>query len=98
MELYPEKFSIRKAIEDACALSQPIALKKAVQIDVNVAPKLGEVTIDQQKFKQILYNLLSNAIKFNHDSATDLLQIGAMSMLLATYATVLAIGPSLTGG
>ena len=67
MELYPEKFSVRKAIEDACALSQPIALKKAVQIDVNVAPKLGEVTIDQQKFKQILYNLLSNAIKFNHD-------------------------------
>jgi signal transduction histidine kinase len=31
---------------------------------VRVAPELGDVTLDQQKFKQILYNLLSNAIKF----------------------------------
>jgi signal transduction histidine kinase len=31
---------------------------------VEVAPELGDVTLDQQKFKQILYNLLSNAIKF----------------------------------
>jgi PAS domain S-box-containing protein len=67
MELYLERFSIRKAIEETCALSQPIARKKAIQINVNVAPNLGEVMIDQQKFKQILYNLLSNAIKFNHD-------------------------------
>jgi signal transduction histidine kinase len=67
MGLYPERFSIRKAIEEACALSQPVALQKAIQINVNVAPKLGEVTIDQQKFKQILYNLLSNAIKFNRN-------------------------------
>ena len=36
-------------------------------IEVNVAPEIGDVTLDQQKFKQILYNLLSNAIKFNHD-------------------------------
>jgi PAS domain S-box-containing protein len=67
MELYPERFSIRKAIEEICALSGPIALKNAIQINVKVAPNLGEAMIDQQKFKQILYNLLSNAIKFNHD-------------------------------
>jgi signal transduction histidine kinase len=34
---------------------------------VKVAPEIGDVTLDQQKFKQVLYNLLSNAIKFNHD-------------------------------
>ena len=34
---------------------------------MNVAPEIGDVTLDQQKFKQVLYNLLSNAIKFSHD-------------------------------
>ena len=34
---------------------------------MNVAPEIGDVTLDQQKFKQVLFNLLSNAIKFNHD-------------------------------
>jgi hypothetical protein len=34
---------------------------------VVVARETGDVTLDQQKFKQALFNLLSNAIKFNHD-------------------------------
>ena len=34
---------------------------------MSVAPEIGDVTLDQQKFKQILYNLLSNAIKFTDD-------------------------------
>jgi PAS domain S-box-containing protein len=67
MEFCSEKFSLRKAIEETCAVSEPMARKKAIQINVNVAHNLGEVMIDQQKFKQILSNLLSNAIKFNHD-------------------------------
>ena len=67
MEFHPERFSLRKAIEEACAVTKPIAQKKGIQIDVNVAPEIGDVTLDQQKFKQVLYNLLSNAIKFNDD-------------------------------
>jgi PAS domain S-box-containing protein len=61
------KFSLRKAIEEACAVTKPIAQKKSVQIEVKVAAELNEVTLDQQKFKQVLYYLLSNAIKFNHN-------------------------------
>jgi PAS domain S-box-containing protein len=80
MALYPERFSIREAIEETCALFQPIAVRKAIQINVNVAPNLGEVMIDQQKFKQILYNLLSNAIKFNHDG-------GKVEVLAELYDT-----------
>jgi protein-histidine pros-kinase len=64
-ELNPEKFWLRKAIEEACAVTKPIRQKKGIRLEVNVAPELGYVTLDQQKFKQILYNLLSNAIKFN---------------------------------
>ena len=67
MELNPERFSLREAIEEVCAVTNAIAQKKRIQTKIDVAPELGEVTLDQQKFKQVLYNLLSNAIKFSDD-------------------------------
>jgi len=67
MELSPERFALREAIEEVCAVANGIAQKKRIQIEIDVAPELGEVTLDQQKFKQVLYNLLSNAIKFTDD-------------------------------
>jgi PAS domain S-box-containing protein len=70
MELHPERFSLRQAIEEACAVAKPMAEKKFVQIDVYIVPEIGDVTLDQQKFKQVLYNLVSNAIKFNRDGHT----------------------------
>ena len=54
IEFHPERFSLRKAIEEACAVAKPIAQKKNIPIDVNVAPEIGEVTLDQQKFKQVI--------------------------------------------
>jgi len=63
-ELYPETFSLAKAIEEVCAVARGIAGKKRVTLEWNVAPELGCVTLDQQKFKQVCFNLLSNAVKF----------------------------------
>ena len=63
-ELYPETFSLAKAIEEVCAVARGIAGKKRVALEWNVAPELGCVTLDQQKFKQVCFNLLSNAVKF----------------------------------
>ena len=48
---------------------QPLAEKKSIQVDLEVAPELGEVTLDQREFKQALYNLLSNAAKFSGEGA-----------------------------
>jgi PAS domain S-box-containing protein len=67
MEFFPEKFPLRKVIEETCALCNPIAQKRGIHINVDLAPEISEVTLDQQKFKQVLFNLLSNAIKFSHD-------------------------------
>jgi len=67
MELNPEKFALGKAIEEVCAVSNPSLQKKGIRLEVYVAPGLGYVTLDQQKFKQVLYNLLSNAVKFTED-------------------------------
>jgi PAS domain S-box-containing protein len=64
-----ERFSLRKAIEEVCGMVKPIAEKKSIQVDLDVAPELGEITLDQRSFKQALYNLLSNAVKFSDDGA-----------------------------
>ena len=64
MELRLEKFSARAAIESVSTGVKVIAQKRKIHVDVAISPEIREVTLDQQKFKQILQNLLSNAIKF----------------------------------
>jgi PAS domain S-box-containing protein len=67
MELNPELFSVEKAINEVCAGARAIAEKKRIAIDVRVAREVESVTLDPQKFKQVLYNLLSNAVKFTDE-------------------------------
>jgi signal transduction histidine kinase len=47
-----------------------IAQKKQVSVSIDIAEELEEVTLDQHKFKQVLYNLVSNAVKFTDDHGT----------------------------
>jgi len=66
--LNPQRFSLRKAIEEVSnGVIKPIREKKRIHLAVDVAPELDDVTLDQQRFKEILYHLLSNAIKFTND-------------------------------
>jgi protein-histidine pros-kinase len=78
MELFPETFSVRQATEEVCSVIAPIAQKKNIAIGTAISPEADSVTLDQQKFKQVLYNLLSNAVKF-----TD--QDGAVEIITESY-------------
>jgi PAS domain S-box-containing protein len=64
MRLRVEKFSARAAVESVSTEMKRLAQKRKIHVDVVISPEIGEITLDQQKFKQILRNLLSNAIKF----------------------------------
>jgi signal transduction histidine kinase len=64
IELIPEVFALGKAIGEVCAVAGPIAQKKQIHVNVSIAPELTEVTLDQMRFKQVVYNLVSNALKF----------------------------------
>jgi len=64
MELYPETFALSKAVDEVCSVISQMAKKKSIAIRRDIAPEIDSVTLDQQKFKQVLYNLLSNAVKF----------------------------------
>jgi signal transduction histidine kinase len=67
MELHPETFPVRKAIEEVTAVIKGIANKKHIAVDIEVSDGLDAVTLDQHKFRQVLYNLLSNAVKFTDE-------------------------------
>src|SRR2546427_6273177 len=68
MQLEPETFSARKAIDEVCTIMRPMALKRHVMINIEASSNGDLVTLDQRKFKQVLYNLLSNAVKFSHEN------------------------------
>lgn len=59
-----ESFSVQEALAEVLHTLQPLAAKKAINIEVTVEPNLTTLRADAVKFRQILFNLLSNAIKF----------------------------------
>jgi two-component system cell cycle sensor histidine kinase PleC len=65
MELNPDNFDPRAAIEAALLLVKGRAEEKHQRLIVSVDPAIGEIMADQRAFKQIVVNLLSNAVKFS---------------------------------
>ena len=64
MDLIAARFDVPKAIEEVCSVVSPLALKKDITLEREIAPAVGSVILDRQRFIQVLYNLLSNALKF----------------------------------
>jgi PAS domain S-box-containing protein len=74
MELFPETFTLSKAVDEVCAIVSPLAKKKSISIRREIAPKVESITLDQQKFRQVLFNLLSNAVKFtDHEGRVEII-------------------------
>lgn len=67
IQIDPEEFEVKAAVNQVCATLLPLARKKKLNLSVNVSEDAGFVTLDLSKFRQILYNLLSNAIKFTDE-------------------------------
>jgi signal transduction histidine kinase/CRP-like cAMP-binding protein len=64
MELHPEAVSLADTVEGVLGTVKPLAMKKQVRVDSDLASGLPPAWADPPRLKQILYNLLSNAIKF----------------------------------
>jgi len=70
MEFFPETFVMSRAIDEICAVLSPLSKKKGIAVRVDIAPTVENVTLDLQRFKQVLYNLLSNAVKFSDEGGS----------------------------
>jgi len=67
MELHPEAFIVRTAIDEVCSVISSMAQRKQIRVIKQSAIPVGVVELDRQKFVQVLYNLLSNAVKFTDE-------------------------------
>jgi PAS domain S-box-containing protein len=73
MQLFPEPISVPRAIREVCDILMPMALAKGIAFRIDADGVQGDVNLDSQKFKQVLYNLVSNAIKFSGQGAPVLI-------------------------
>jgi len=64
MELDLATFHLPSAIDNALTLVRERAGRHGITLSAEMDEKLGEITADERKLKQILLNLLSNSVKF----------------------------------
>ena len=65
MEINPERFPLRNAVEGVCSLMRGVSSRRSISLELDVAEDLPLLEADPVKIKQVLYNLLSNAVKFS---------------------------------
>ena len=84
-----ESFDLRASIQTAIDVVRPLAEKKGLSIDVEIAPGVNTISSDRLRFEQVLLNLLSNGIKFT--------ERGGIRVEVSIRDTRVAIGVTDTG-
>jgi PAS domain S-box-containing protein len=69
IDLKPEHVELSSVVEDVASIAGGLARQRDIRIDTMVDPEIGEVHLDPNRLKQVLYNYLSNAIKFSHEDS-----------------------------
>ena len=71
MELYLERFDLKKTLAEVVSTIQPLIQKNENEIVSDFSDDIGAVRADVTKVRQALFNLLSNAAKFtDHGTIT----------------------------
>jgi len=92
IEIAPAPFDLREAIAKAVQIVSPLAEKRQLQLVVQLAPGVAQITSDRRRVEQILLNLLSNAIKFTeHGSVTLTAENVASAIRIAVTDTGIGI-------
>lgn len=68
-EFYAESVRLPELFTEVSDIFHAVTMKKRITIVTDVAPGLGEVSIDPARLKQVLFNYLSNAIKFSPEGS-----------------------------
>ena len=64
LHVLSEPFDLCEAVHKAVLTAKPLADKKHITLDAQVAPEACTINADRRRVEQVLLNLLSNSIKF----------------------------------
>jgi signal transduction histidine kinase len=92
MELAPAPFHLPTALENAITLVRERATRHGIALQLDLAPRLGEVVGDERKVKQVLLNLLSNAVKFTPEGGRISLKAGQRDGAVEISVTDTGVG------
>jgi adenylate cyclase len=72
LELSPEQVTVAPLIDEVVGTARQLAEQNKNRLVVDVQDKLGPLTVDPMRLRQILLNLLSNACKFTKQGEVKL--------------------------
>ena len=75
MELELSAVDLPLVLASSLSILKDKASQRGIRLELDIAPGLEHVRLDERRFKQILYNLLSNAIKFSAKGTRVLITI-----------------------
>jgi signal transduction histidine kinase/CheY-like chemotaxis protein len=67
LPLFLERLPVAQVLIEATDMIEPLAAQKGLTLDVDLAPNLLPVLMDQLRVRQTLLNLLSNAVRFTDE-------------------------------
>jgi PAS domain S-box-containing protein len=80
IDLNPERLQLASVVQDVASIAAGVARQRHIRIETTIDPEVGEVHLDPNRLKQVLYNYLSNAIKFSPEHGRVEVRLGADGM------------------
>ena len=77
IDLKPERVQLAGVVEDVTSITGGLARQRDIRIETVIAPDIGDVYLDPNRLKQVLYNYLSNAIKFSREQGRVEVRVAA---------------------
>lgn len=72
LEVVNDEFEFGDAVSKVTDIVHPLAERKGLDLEVDVASGIGKVVADQRRVEQILINLVNNAIKFTDEGRVQI--------------------------